>query len=67
MGQLYKVDFSRIGEENPSNTIAEQNERIAQYLKSVGAAYPKSIVTAREQQKPQKDLTDWYRMGWLEI
>ena len=56
---------SRIGEENPSNTIAEQNERIAQYLKSVGAAYPKSIVTAREQQKPQKDLTDWCRMGWL--
>lgn len=25
---------SRIGEENPSNTIAEQNERIAQYLSS---------------------------------
>lgn len=24
---------SRIGEENPSNTIAEQNERIARYLK----------------------------------
>lgn len=25
---------SRIGEENPSNTIAEQNERIARYLKT---------------------------------
>lgn len=24
---------SRLGEENPSNTIAEQNERIARYLK----------------------------------
>ena len=30
----------------------------------MGAAYPKSIVTVREQQKPQKDLTDWCRMGW---
>ena len=27
---------SRIGEENPSNTIAEQNERIARYLKKLG-------------------------------
>ena len=27
---------SRIGEENPSNTIAEQNERIARYLKKRG-------------------------------
>ena len=27
---------SRIGEENPSNTIAEQNERIARYLKKCG-------------------------------
>ena len=27
---------SRIGEENPSNTIAEQNERIAWYLKKLG-------------------------------
>ena len=26
---------SRIGEENPSNTIAEQNERIARYLKKL--------------------------------
>lgn len=29
---------SRIGEENPSNTIAEQNERIAQYLKKRGSS-----------------------------
>lgn len=29
---------SRIGEENPSNTIAEQNERIAQYLKKRGCS-----------------------------
>lgn len=55
---------SRIGEENPSNTIAEQNERIARYLKSLGAAYPKNTVTEREQQKPQRALTNWYRMGW---
>ena len=27
---------SRIGEENPSNTIAEQNERIVRYLKKLG-------------------------------
>ena len=53
---------SRIGEENPTNTIAEQNERIARYLKNVGAACPKNTVTAREQQKPQRALTNWYRM-----
>ena len=29
---------SRIGEENPSNTIAEQNERIARYLKKCGCS-----------------------------
>lgn len=29
---------SRIGEENPSNTIAEQNERIARYLKKRGCS-----------------------------
>ena len=29
---------SRIGEENPSNTIAEQNERIARYLKKLGCS-----------------------------
>lgn len=29
---------SRIGEENPSNTITEQNERIAQYLKKRGCS-----------------------------
>ena len=29
---------SRIGEENPSNTIAEQNGRIAQYLKKRGCS-----------------------------
>ena len=29
---------SRIGEENSSNTIAEQNERIARYLKKRGCS-----------------------------
>ena len=29
---------SRIGEDNPSNTIAEQNERIARYLKKRGCS-----------------------------
>ena len=29
---------SRIGEENPSNPIAEQNERIARYLKKCGCS-----------------------------
>ena len=29
---------SRLGEENPSNTIAEQNERIARYLKKRGCS-----------------------------
>lgn len=29
------------------------------------AAYPKNTVTAGEQQKPRRALTNWYRMGWL--
>ena len=54
---------SRIGEENPSNTIAEQNERIARYLKKLGCNVSENTVTEREQQKPQRALTNWYRMG----
>lgn len=50
---------SRIGEENPANTIAEQNANIEQYLKIKGTEYQKSTVTARDRQKQPMVLIEW--------
>lgn len=52
---------SRIGEENPANTIAEQNAYIEQYLKIKGTEYRKSTVTARDRQKQPMVLIEWCR------
>ena len=47
---------SRIGEENPANTIAEQNA-------NKGTEYQKSTVTARGRQKQPMALIGWCRMA----
>ena len=43
MGQLYKVDFQQDRRRKSINTIAEQNERIAQYLKKRGSSISEKV------------------------
>lgn len=49
---------SRIGEENPSNTIAEQNERIARYLKKCGCSVCVESILAQTWQNYEVILVD---------
>ena len=56
---------SRIGEENPSNTIAEQNERIARYLKKCGCSVSEKYSDRRRTAEATEGFDKLMQLLWI--